>query len=236
MYKNSLIFNGIEFGDYGVIEKIERNAISGIDLTTKKVLNRNGAIYYGNQLQPLNIVFSIRLFSRYKLEELINNLAAGMYSEELKPLNYNGYITWYDAVLQSLGETNIWRSETALLQPSFFVPDPIARSKDRKSISASEHKFYLEGNYPVRPIYKATNVTDYSIINERSEEFITVNLPQSQDIWVNSENQSIYNSNGESLMKYIDWQSTFFDVYHGDNLFITAPTKIVYYERFMYDK
>lgn len=235
MYKNSLIFNGLELGEFGRIEKIERNVISGIELTTKEILNKDGALYYDNKLKPLTITFHIRLFDRWKIHELIDGLAREMYSKELKPLNYNGFKTWYDAILQDLGDPNLWRSEIALLQPTFFVPDPVARSKNRRVVTA-QSTFKIDSSYPIRPILKINNVSNYSIKNKRTGEFIKVNLPSTQSITINSETEYVYNSQGRPLMKYLDWQSSFFDVYHGDELETTAPTTYQFYERYLYDQ
>lgn len=236
MYKNSLIYNGVEFASYGRIEKINRSVVPDIDLKYKEILGKDGALFYDSNLKPLRISFSIRMIERQNIYKIIDDMADNLYSKELHPLNYNGFSTWYDAVLEGLGDPNLFRSQIALLEPTFFVPNPMARSEHRKIERIEDGKFLLEKGCPVRPIYKAYGVKDYTLSNATKRLFVRINLPDSRDIIIDSENEYVYSSEGTSLMKYVDWQSNFFDVEKYELIRVTAPTDCSYYERYLYDK
>ena len=51
LFENSLIFNGVEFGKFGVIEKIDRPFLTPLKVIEKDINGRDGVLYKTSFLQ-----------------------------------------------------------------------------------------------------------------------------------------------------------------------------------------
>lgn len=247
MYRaNSLIFNGIDFGNFGVIESINRPLLPGIQTVDKEILGRDGRLFRHNKLDPLTISFSIRIFENRRIDDILDQIVEYMYTKRPLPLNYNNNITWYDAVLESLGDPNKFRSKIALIEPTFYIPNPIGRSKIQRSESLTRYTDNIvstKGNYPTKPNFTAS-CENIKILNVTTGDFIRVNLNRKRDIWIDCNTESVTNLNGDvNLIKYLSWDSDFFEIENGDVIKIIgydgdAEDRILmsYYERYYFDR
>lgn len=55
LFENSLIFNGVEFGKFGVIEKIDRPFLTPMNIIEKDINGRDGVLYKTSLFEPLTI-------------------------------------------------------------------------------------------------------------------------------------------------------------------------------------
>lgn len=234
MLYNSLIYDKIDFASYGVIEKVDRPFLAPINLITNDVMGRDGVLYGTSTLEPLEITAYLRVFDRRSLDRLLNEIAGLLYKKELKPLNFNLNNTWYDAVLKSLTYDERFRSQRALAIITFFVPYPVARSKEMiETESFTDKTFRMGGNYPTKPIFYFTG-TDVKITKMSTGEFIQIVSGDSMDFIINCMTETVRKGD-VNMMKRLSWQSTFFDMEDGDRIVATKPIKASYYTRYLHN-
>lgn len=237
MLNNNLIFGDINFGNFGIIESIERPYIAPINPITKDISGKDGSLYRTNILSPLTINAQIRLFDycRKDIDKLIHEFVDLIYTKDLKPLNYRDKRVWYDAVLIDIGTVEKYRNELAYLDLSFLIPSGDGRSERRRDDykQITETKLSISTRRETEPIFKFTG-QEVKITNMRTGEFLRIKAPSSMSFIIDGEKERVIGNNTNTI-KYLDWSSDFFSIKDGDVIKSTAPVDIEFYERYLYD-
>lgn len=236
---NSLIFGGIEFGHYGIIDVVERPFIPPIKHYTKEVLGRDGVLYKTNLFEPLVITAKVRLFNNCNCRSLdkdISEIVNSLYTKTTRPLNYKGKRVWYDAVLNDISQYERFINSYAYMELDFLVPSGTGRSEKRRDDykQVTETKISIESPLPTRPIFRFTG-TETKITNMSTGEFLMLKSPSSYNFVIDGEKETIRQKD-LNLIKYLDWKSDFFDIKDGDVIKSTNPIDIEFYERYLYER
>lgn len=239
MLKNSLIFGGEEFGEYGIIESVSRSYLPPITQHTKKIMGKDGVLYRGITLGPLTITAKIRIFDyEDQLDDFVSRLAGSLFSRQTKELNYRGYWTCYDAVLVDAEYQPTRRNRIGLMELTFNVPSGYGRGK--KEIvyrNVTRRKMILDGDLPTKPTIITYNPT-FQLKNLRTGEYIkfdagnsSLNYPLVFDF-----DKETVTFNGQNRIDKLYRASSFFEIEHEDIIESTAPVELRFYDRYLYDR
>lgn len=245
--KNTLFFNGIDLGQFGFVENISRPLVPPIELNTRHIMGRDGEVYRKSRLEPMVITISFRVINRdakhstgvqRDLDAMLNDLSAYLYTTEPKALGYSDSNVYYDAVLTSADVVEKSRDNYALLDLNFFVPYPIGRSAQMKSVSIpanTHYSFEMYGNYPTYPVFRGY-ARSATFQNKTSGQKIQLNMDGTWNFEIDTEHQIIRNtSSNQSLLHYASIDSDFFMITPGDTLVSTVSCTMKYYPRYLYD-
>lgn len=233
---DKVTFNGINLGQYGVLEKVDRNYTPGIRVKTKEIQGRNGVLYKGKELEPLHIEIYLRLFKGVNLGRLMNMIYKDTSSDKLGVLNYKDSRVFYDAVAVDYNIEESHRDLQKLIKITFLVPSGSGRSRTYVETSSFTDKTVrLGGNLPTYPIFtfEGTGGKIYSYDKDGGE--IIIKSGASRRFEIDSKNETVFAS-GSLDMTRLDWSSDFFMIYDGMRIRSTVPVKMKYYERYMYDE
>lgn len=238
LFENSLIFNGVEFGKFGVIEKIDRPFLTPINLIEKDINGRDGVLYKDSLFDPLTITVSIRLYNRVrrKIDDMIFDLMEMIYSKKLSPLNYRRNRVWYDAVLVGVNSYEKFRNDRAYVDLEFKVPSGLGRSEYRNDYykDFTREEISLDSVLPVKGIFTFTGSSN-KIINMRTGEFIEILSGSSQKFIIDCEKE-IVTFRGNRAMDRLNPYSDFFEIKNGDVIKANNSVSLEFYERYLYDR
>lgn len=234
---NSLIFGDYEFGNLGVIEKVDRPFLPKIRLYEKEIPSKSGGLFKDSLFDSLTISVSIRLFNDItrNIDDIIFDLMELVYSKELRALNYKNRRTWYDAILVDVNSYGKYRNKYAYMELVFKVFNPLARSKDRYKISNFTDKVLdMESICPSRGIFTFLGSFN-TITNVSTGEFIEILDGAIGTFTIDCEKEIVL-LNGSKVMNRLSLYSDFFDIKNGDRIRARYPISLSYYERYLYDR
>lgn len=238
LFENSLIFNGVEFGKFGVIEKIDRPFLTPMNIIEKDINGRDGVLYKDSPFKPLNITISIRLYNRVRrnIDDMIFDLMQMIYSKKLCPLNYRRNRVWYDAILVGVDSYKKFRNERAYMDLEFKVPSGLGRSEYKNDYykNFTSKEISLDSVLPTKGIFTFTGSSN-KITNMRTGEFIEILLGSSQNFVIDCEKE-IVTFKGNRAMDRLNPYSDFFEIRNGDVIKATSPVSLEFYERYLYDR
>lgn len=238
LFENSLIFNGVEFGKFGVIEKIDRPFLTPMNIIEKDINGRDGVLYKDSLFESLTITVSIRLYNsvRRKIDDMIFDLMEMMYSKKLSPLNYRRNRVWYDAVLVGVNSYEKFRNERAYMDLEFKVPSGLGRSEFKNNYykNFTSKEISLDSVLPTKGIFTFTGSSN-KIINMRTGEFIEILSGTSQNFVIDCEKELV-TFKGNRAMDRLNPYSDFFEIRNGDVIKATSPVNLEFYERYLYDR
>lgn len=238
LFENSLIFNGVEFGKFGVIEKIDRPFLTPMNIIEKEINGRDGTLYKDSPFKPLNITISIRLYNRVRrnIDDMIFDLMQMIYSKKLCPLNYRRNRVWYDAILVGVDSYKKFRNERAYMDLEFKVPSGLGRSEYKNDYykNFTSKEISLNSVLPTKGIFTFTGSSN-KIINMRTGEFIEILSGSSQNFVIDCEKE-IVTFKGNRAMDRLNPYSDFFEIRNGDIIKANNPISLEFYERYLYDR
>ena len=238
LFENSLIFNGVEFGKFGVIEKIDRPFLTQMNIIEKEINGRDGTLYKDSPFKPLNITISIRLYNRVRrnIDDMIFDLMQMIYSKKLCPLNYRRNRVWYDAILVGVDSYKKFRNERAYMDLEFKVPSGLGRSEYKNDYykNFTSKEISLNSVLPTKGIFTFTGSSN-KIINMRTGEFIEILSGSSQNFVIDCEKE-IVTFKGNRAMDRLNPYSDFFEIRNGDIIKANNPISLEFYERYLYDR
>lgn len=238
LFENSLIFNGVEFGKFGVIEKIDRPFLTPMNIIEKDINGRDGVLYKDSPFKPLNITISIRLYNRVRrnIDDMIFDLMQMIYSKKLCPLNYRRNRVWYDAILVGVDSYKKFRNERAYMDLEFKVPSGLGRSEYKNDYykNFTSKEISLNSVLPTKGIFTFTGPSN-KIINMRTGEFIEILSGSSQKFIIDCEKE-IVTFKGNRAMDRLSPYSDFFEIRNGDVIKANSPVSLEFYERYLYDR
>lgn len=238
LFENSLIFNGVEFGKFGVIEKIDRPFLTPMNVIEKDINGRDGVLYKDSLFESLTITVSIRLYNsvRRKIDDMIFDLMEMMYSKKLSPLNYRRNRVWYDAVLVGVNSYEKFRNERAYMDLEFKVPSGLGRSEYKNDYykDFTNKEISMNSVLPTRGIFTFTGTAN-KITNMRTGEFIEIVNGSSQNFVIDCEKELV-TFKGNRAMDRLNPYSDFFEIRNGDVIKATSPVSLEFYERYLYDR
>lgn len=238
LFENSLIFNGVEFGKFGVIEKIDRPFLTPMNIIEKEINGRDGTLYKDSPFKPLNITISIRLYNRVRrnIDDMIFDLMQMIYSKKLCPLNYRRNRVWYDAILVGVDSYKKFRNERAYMDLEFKVPSGLGRSEYKNDYykNFTSKEISLNSVLPVKGVFTFTGSSN-KITNARTGEFIEILSGTSQNFVIDCEKE-IVTFKGNRAMDRLNPYSDFFEIRNGDIIKANNPISLEFYERYLYDR
>lgn len=238
LFENSLIFNGVEFGKFGVIEKIDRPFLTPMNVIEKDINGRDGVLYKDSPFKPLNITISIRLYNRVRrnIDDMIFDLMQMIYSKKLCPLNYRRNRVWYDAILVGVDSYKKFRNERAYMDLEFKVPSGLGRSEYKNDYykNFTSKEISLNSVLPTKGIF-TFNGSSNKITNMRTGEFIEILSGTSQNFVIDCEKE-IVTFEENRAMDRVSPYSDFFEIRNGDLIKATSPISLEFYERYLYDR
>ena len=238
LFENSLIFNGVEFGKFGVIEKIDRPFLTPMNIIEKDINGRDGVLYKGSLFEPLTITVSIRLYNsvRRNIDDMIFDLMEMMYSKKLSPLNYRRNRVWYDAILVSVDSHKKFRNERAYMDLEFKVPSGLGRSRYQNDYykNFTSKEIFINSVLPVKGTF-TFNGSSNKITNTRTGEFIEILSGTSQNFVIDCEKELV-TFKGNRAMDRLNPYSDFFEIRNGDIIKANNPISLEFYERYLYDR
>lgn len=238
LFENSLIFNGVEFGKFGVIEKIDRPFLTPMNIIEKDINGRDGVLYKDSPFKPLNITISIRLYNRVRrnIDDMIFDLMQMIYSKKLCPLNYRRNRVWYDAILVGVDSYKKFRNERAYMDLEFKVPSGLGRSEYKNDYykNFTSKEISLNSVLPTKGIF-TFNGSSNKITNMRTGEFIEILSGTSQNFVIDCEKE-IVTFEENRAMDRVSPYSDFFEIRNGDVIKASSPVSLEFYERYLYDR
>lgn len=238
LFENSLIFNGVEFGKFGVIEKIDRPFLTPMNIIEKDINGRDGVLYKDSPFKPLNITISIRLYNRVRrnIDDMIFDLMQMIYSKKLCPLNYRRNRVWYDAILVGVDSYKKFRNERAYMDLEFKVPSGLGRSEYKNDYykNFTSKEISLDSVLPTKGIFTFTGSSN-KITNMRTGEFIEILSGTSQNFIIDCEKELV-TFKGNRAMDRLNPYSDFFEIRNGDLIKASSPISLEFYERYLYDR
>lgn len=238
LFENSLIFNGVEFGKFGVIEKIDRPFLTPMNIIEKDINGRDGVLYKDSPFKPLNITISIRLYNRVRrnIDDMIFDLMQMIYSKKLCPLNYRRNRVWYDAILVGVDSYKKFRNERAYMDLEFKVPSGLGRSEYKNDYykNFTSKEISLNSVLPTKGIF-TFNGSSNKITNMRTGEFIEILSGTSQNFVIDCEKE-IVTFEENRAMDRVSPYSDFFEIRNGDVIKASNPISLEFYERYLYDR
>lgn len=238
LFENSLIFNGVEFGKFGVIEKIDRPFLTPMNIIEKGINGRDGVLYKDSLFESLTISVSIRLYNsvRRKIDDMIFELMEMMYTKKLSPLNYRRNRVWYDAILVNVSSYEKYRNERAYMDLEFKVPSGLGRSEFKNDYykDFTRKEISLNSVLPTKGIFTFTGSSN-KITNMRTGEFIEILSGSSQNFVIDCEKE-IVTFKGNRAMDRLNPYSDFFEIRNGDLIKANSPVSLEFYERYLYDR
>ena len=238
LFENSLIFNGVELGKFGVIEKIDRPFLTPMNIIEKDINGRDGVLYKDSPFKPLNITISIRLYNRVRrnIDDMIFDLMQMIYSKKLCPLNYRRNRVWYDAILVGVDSYKKFRNERAYMDLEFKVPSGLGRSEYKNDYykNFTSKEISLNSVLPTKGIF-TFNGSSNKITNMRTGEFIEILSGTSQNFVIDCEKE-IVTFEENRAMDRVSPYSDFFEIRNGDVIKASNPISLEFYERYLYDR
>lgn len=238
LFENSLIFNGVEFGKFGVIEKIDRPFLTPMNIIEKDINGRDGVLYKDSPFKTLNITISIRLYNRVRrnIDDMIFDLMQMIYSKKLCPLNYRRNRVWYDAILVGVDSYKKFRNERAYMDLEFKVPSGLGRSEYKNDYykNFTREEISLNSVLPTKGIF-TFNGSSNKITNMRTGEFIEILSGTSQNFVIDCEKE-IVTFEENRAMDRVSPYSDFFEIRNGDVIKASNPISLEFYERYLYDR
>lgn len=238
LFENSLIFNGVEFGKFGVIEKIDRPFLTPMSVIEKEINGRDGVLYKDSPFKPLNITISIRLYNRVRrnIDDMIFDLMQMIYSKKLCPLNYRRNRVWYDAILVGVDSYKKFRNERAYMDLEFKVPSGLGRSEYKNDYykDFTRKEISLNTVLPTKGIFTFTGSSN-KITNMRTGEFVEILSGTSQNFVIDCEKELV-TFKGNRAMDRLNPYSDFFEIRNGDVIKASSPVSLEFYERYLYDR
>lgn len=231
-----MIFNGIDFTEYLVVEKIHESLLPPIENILTTIPRSNKAKFERSNLGPRLIEIEVRIIkSRKTLEENIRYIAGLLYTTEPKKLVVND--KYYIAILD--GETSLETFiHTGSSTLSFIAPDGVAYGNKLKHQISGTTQINVSGNYKTLPKFTfniteninkieiRNNLGKYVLINHNfiNGDIVEVDF---DDKWKVRKNQMV-------IAKDVTILSDFFSLQRGLNtITVNVPCQLEYTERWL---